>query len=55
MLELLSVPAVVVADHHHYSYGEAPDEVLDAEVEEIFIHVDKERNYHGAYVYVWEE
>ena len=51
MLELLNVPAVIVADRH-YSYDEAPDEIKRREVEEIDIITTKDGFYIGAYIYV---
>lgn len=51
MLELLSVPAVIVADRH-YSYDEAPDDIKRREVEEIDIMTTKDGFYIGAYIYV---
>lgn len=51
MLELLNVPAVIVADRH-YSYDEAPDEIKRREVVEIDIMTTKEGLFSGAYIYV---
>ena len=51
VLELLSVPAVIVADRH-YSYDEAPDNIKRREVEEIDIMTTKDGFYIGAYIYV---
>ena len=51
MLELLSVPAVIVADRH-YSYDEVPDDIKRREVVEIDIMTTKEGLFSGAYIYV---
>lgn len=54
VLELLSVPAVIVADRH-YSYDEAPDDIKRREVEEIDIMTTKDGYYIGAYIYVEDD
>lgn len=54
ILELLSVPAVIVADRH-YSYDEAPDDIKRREVEEIDIMTTKDGYYIGAYIYVEDD
>lgn len=51
VLELLSVPAVIVADRH-YSYDEAPEDIKRCEVEEIDILTTKDGLFCGAYIYV---
>lgn len=51
MLELLSVPAVIVADRH-YSYDEAPDDIKRREVVEIDVMTTKDGLFAGVYVYV---